>query len=78
MSENHEYPGPFPDSSRLSLQADCDNCFGLCCVALPFAASADFAIDKDARAALPKPAIGLPLRRSQQPQAAGLSRLHCL
>ncbi|UJF32768.1 pentapeptide repeat-containing protein [Paenibacillus hexagrammi] len=29
-------------------QADCENCFGLCCVALPFAASADFAMDKDA------------------------------
>jgi hypothetical protein len=23
------------------LQADCENCFGLCCVALPFAASAE-------------------------------------
>ncbi|MET9294001.1 pentapeptide repeat-containing protein [Streptomyces sp. NPDC003077] len=31
-----------------SLRADCANCFGLCCVALPFAASADFAVDKDA------------------------------
>ncbi|WP_327092065.1 pentapeptide repeat-containing protein [Nonomuraea sp. NBC_01738] len=30
------------------LRADCANCFGLCCVALPFAASADFAIDKPA------------------------------
>jgi len=30
------------------LQADCANCFGLCCVALPFAASADFAVDKAA------------------------------
>lgn len=30
------------------LQADCERCFGLCCVALPFRASADFAIDKDA------------------------------
>ncbi len=30
------------------LRADCDNCFGLCCVALSFQASADFAIDKDA------------------------------
>lgn len=25
---------------------DCSSCFGLCCVALPFAASADFAADK--------------------------------
>ncbi|MET7620060.1 pentapeptide repeat-containing protein [Streptomyces sp. NPDC005408] len=30
------------------LQADCGSCFGLCCVALPFARSADFAINKDA------------------------------
>nr|WP_235030670.1 pentapeptide repeat-containing protein [Nonomuraea solani] len=28
--------------------ADCESCFGLCCVALPFSASADFAVDKDA------------------------------
>ncbi|KAB8188120.1 pentapeptide repeat-containing protein [Microbispora catharanthi] len=33
---------------RTDLRADCANCFGLCCVALPFAASADFAISKDA------------------------------
>ena len=30
------------------LAADCGRCFGLCCVALPFAASADFAVDKPA------------------------------
>jgi uncharacterized protein YjbI with pentapeptide repeats len=30
-----------------SLGADCENCFGLCCVALPFAKSADFVFDKD-------------------------------
>jgi hypothetical protein len=30
------------------LRADCAGCFALCCVALPFTASADFAIDKDA------------------------------
>jgi uncharacterized protein YjbI with pentapeptide repeats len=30
------------------LRADCGNCAGLCCVALPFAASADFAMTKDA------------------------------
>lgn len=28
------------------LRADCDRCFGLCCVAPAFVASADFAIDK--------------------------------
>jgi len=27
-------------------KADCSNCFGLCCVALPYANSADFAYDK--------------------------------
>ncbi|MEV8067149.1 pentapeptide repeat-containing protein [Streptomyces sp. NPDC085995] len=30
------------------LRGDCAACFGLCCVALPFAASADFARDKPA------------------------------
>ncbi|KKI89181.1 hypothetical protein WQ54_26795 [Bacillus sp. SA1-12] len=29
------------------LSADCENCFGLCCVALPYAKSADFPRDKD-------------------------------
>ncbi|WP_042346665.1 pentapeptide repeat-containing protein [Bacillus massiliigorillae] len=29
------------------LSANCEDCFGLCCVALPFAKSADFAFDKD-------------------------------
>ncbi|MEH7436729.1 pentapeptide repeat-containing protein [Neobacillus drentensis] len=32
-----------------SLRPDCDNCFGLCCVALPYAKSADFAFDKYGR-----------------------------
>jgi uncharacterized protein YjbI with pentapeptide repeats len=31
-----------------SLRADCGRCFGLCCVAPAFSASADFAIDKPA------------------------------
>jgi uncharacterized protein YjbI with pentapeptide repeats len=35
------------------LRADCASCFGLCCVALAFSASADFAIDKDAGQACP-------------------------
>jgi uncharacterized protein YjbI with pentapeptide repeats len=39
---------PADDRDRLGLRADCASCFGLCCVALPFSASADFAIDKDA------------------------------
>jgi uncharacterized protein YjbI with pentapeptide repeats len=33
---------------RTELRADCANCFGLCCVALAFVRSADFAFDKDA------------------------------
>jgi uncharacterized protein YjbI with pentapeptide repeats len=33
---------------RLSLRADCESCFGLCCVVPAFSASADFAIGKDA------------------------------
>lgn len=32
----------------IDLSGDCARCFGLCCVALPFAASADFALDKPA------------------------------
>lgn len=48
MSENHKYTESVGNDSRLSLQADCENCFGLCCVALPFAKSIDFAKDKDA------------------------------
>ncbi|GEC02634.1 hypothetical protein SSP24_02890 [Streptomyces spinoverrucosus] len=39
----HNHPGDLTD-----LRGDCANCFGLCCVALPFAASADFALNKDA------------------------------
>ena len=37
-----------PTRVELGLRADCASCFGLCCVALPFAASADFALDKPA------------------------------
>ncbi|MFF1412856.1 pentapeptide repeat-containing protein [Streptomyces sp. NPDC058289] len=36
-------PAPLP-----LLQADCANCFALCCVALPFAKSTDFAVNKPA------------------------------
>ncbi|WP_423800929.1 pentapeptide repeat-containing protein [Neobacillus sp. SAB-20_R2A] len=39
---------PLTNSNKLkSLTADCANCFALCCVALPYAKSADFAFDKD-------------------------------
>ncbi len=37
----------------IELRADCARCAGLCCVAHAFAASADFAIDKDAGEACP-------------------------
>lgn len=37
-----------PHTDRADLRADCANCFGLCCVALPFARSADFAANKPA------------------------------
>ncbi|MEU7470043.1 pentapeptide repeat-containing protein [Streptomyces sp. NPDC044984] len=49
MSPQHEAPTTSAASGgREDLKADCANCFGLCCVALPFARSADFAVDKAA------------------------------
>lgn len=39
-------PGVGPD--RDALRADCSRCVGLCCVALAFSRSADFAVDKEA------------------------------
>ncbi|WP_459502315.1 pentapeptide repeat-containing protein [Bacillus sp. C1] len=48
MLENNYDLDSRNDVSFQSLRADCENCFGLCCVALPFAASADFAVNKDA------------------------------
>lgn len=46
MSSQHEAPASPWD--RADLRADCSSCFGLCCVALPFVRSADFAADKPA------------------------------
>ncbi|MFD6953467.1 hypothetical protein A6A08_19010 [Nocardiopsis sp. TSRI0078] len=46
MSPDHEPSAP--DAPRPALRADCASCFGLCCVALPFAASTDFAVSKEA------------------------------
>lgn len=37
-----------PTPAPISLLSDCGSCFGLCCVALPFAAGADFAVNKPA------------------------------
>lgn len=48
MPEELQPAAPVPDGRRLSLRADCERCFGLCCVAPAFSASTDFAIDKDA------------------------------
>lgn len=45
------------------LQADCGNCFALCCVALPFAKSADFAVNKSA---------GTPCKNLQQDFRCGI------
>ncbi|MGH3793399.1 MAG: pentapeptide repeat-containing protein [Pseudonocardiaceae bacterium] len=53
MSENREPAEPTSGRGRLSLRADCERCFALCCVAPAFSASADFAIDKDAGQACP-------------------------
>ncbi|HMH93279.1 MAG TPA: pentapeptide repeat-containing protein [Streptosporangiaceae bacterium] len=39
---------PVTDEPRADLRADCAQCFGLCCVAPAFVASADFAITKPA------------------------------
>jgi uncharacterized protein YjbI with pentapeptide repeats len=48
MSDSAEPARRSAAAGRANLLADCTRCFGLCCVALPFTASADFAIDKDA------------------------------
>ncbi|MDK8191914.1 pentapeptide repeat-containing protein [Paenibacillus sp. UMB7766-LJ446] len=34
------------NQAALHLSADCEQCFGLCCVALPYGKSSDFAFDK--------------------------------
>ncbi|MCJ8013724.1 pentapeptide repeat-containing protein [Paenibacillus sp. KQZ6P-2] len=46
MSTNQDHLQYPLDSS--DLHANCEQCFGLCCVALPYSASSDFAIDKEA------------------------------
>ncbi|PRX99865.1 pentapeptide repeat-containing protein [Allonocardiopsis opalescens] len=47
MSDTRQAGRPHPAAGS-ELRADCANCFGLCCVALAFTASADFAADKAA------------------------------
>lgn len=46
--EHMSPPSGVPDAVGDRLRADCSSCAGLCCVALPFSASADFPVDKDA------------------------------
>jgi uncharacterized protein YjbI with pentapeptide repeats len=53
LSGKREQTEPSFGSDRRNLLADCASCFGLCCVALPFSASADFAFDKNAGQACP-------------------------
>ncbi|UED83413.1 pentapeptide repeat-containing protein [Streptomyces profundus] len=48
MAANETTPVTAGTRRRLDLVGDCAACHGLCCVALPFAASADFAHSKDA------------------------------
>ena len=48
MSAEPGTPGLAPERAPGVLRADCGRCFGLCCVAPAFSASADFAIDKPA------------------------------
>jgi uncharacterized protein YjbI with pentapeptide repeats len=50
-------------TNQNQLHADCENCFGLCCVALPYAKSADFAFDKDS---------GTPCRNLQSDYRCGI------
>ncbi|TQR35805.1 pentapeptide repeat-containing protein [Brevibacillus brevis] len=48
MASHQEHIQSTNNNRHGHLQGDCESCFGLCCVALPFAASSDFAINKDA------------------------------
>jgi uncharacterized protein YjbI with pentapeptide repeats len=47
-TEKHGYSAAFLESTRKKLQSNCENCFGLCCVALHFSSSEGFPIDKEA------------------------------
>ncbi|MEV7795979.1 pentapeptide repeat-containing protein [Streptomyces sp. NPDC087512] len=51
------------EAGRTALRGDCERCFGLCCVALPFARSADFAETKDA---------GTPCRNLREDSRCGI------
>jgi uncharacterized protein YjbI with pentapeptide repeats len=53
LSETPEHVEPVPEGDGLSLRADCERCFALCCVVPAFSASADFAITKNAGQSCP-------------------------
>lgn len=53
------------DNIRNDLRADCEKCFGLCCVALPYAKSADFPFNKDG---------GTPCRNLQSNYLCGIHK----
>ena len=63
MSETDE------EAARRELRGDCGSCFGLCCVALPFARSSDFAITKAAGTPCPnlEPAFGCGIHARLRP-----------
>ncbi|MFJ8312838.1 MULTISPECIES: pentapeptide repeat-containing protein [unclassified Streptomyces] len=65
LSENPGAAAPSPGATRLTLVSDCGDCFGLCCVALAYSASADFAINKPA---------GKPCPNLQQDFRCGIHR----
>jgi uncharacterized protein YjbI with pentapeptide repeats len=48
LPEGHQPAEQVSGRDRLSLRADCERCFALCCVGPAFSASADFAISKPA------------------------------
>ncbi|HET8912430.1 MAG TPA: pentapeptide repeat-containing protein, partial [Ktedonobacteraceae bacterium] len=54
MSEKSRPTGSTAPGDRPDLKADCEKCFGLCCVVPAFAISADFAINKKAGQACPR------------------------
>jgi hypothetical protein len=56
-----------------TLRPDCSNCFALCCTALGFARSADFAIDKPAASACPNMASDFSCNIHQRLRPRGFS-----
>jgi uncharacterized protein YjbI with pentapeptide repeats len=53
VQDGREHAEAVPDRGLLTLRADCESCFALCCVVPAFSASADFAITKPAGQACP-------------------------